>query len=389
MKKKKSVLLASMICLALQTGNALAAIPTQITPGTYDEYKEFGGETKDDQVQISIEGEYIFKNGATIVNTDNSDKNSIPKDIINNTITNKDITITVGNEAEKTKLELISQAKPDDHSAPDSWFDIKNNIITNKNGGNTNINLINSDIIFNGVYDAAVNADKINIQGDGNSNIYILGDMNTGLELTNAKNGESNIKGINDLKIISNKDYSLSSGAVQAIQLMRNNTLNLEVKNLQIGNINDVKTLNFGTGLYISGGNLKINADNINIGSVTNGIYAFGKNSNVDIDTNKEFSVNAIDGLGISMAFGANVDIKAESITINGIGPDNQEDGKAVGQGIYDACGILNLEAQNDINITGAATGVELGSITLGNGDLNYQNEEIGERQILFLKKEI
>ena len=134
MKKKKSVLLASMICLALQTGNALAATPTPITPGTYDEYKEFGGETKDDQVEISIEGEYIFKNGATIVNTDNSDKNSIPKDIINNTITNKDITITVGNEAEKTKLELISQAKPDDHSAPDSWFDIKNNGSVTTNG---------------------------------------------------------------------------------------------------------------------------------------------------------------------------------------------------------------------------------------------------------------
>ena len=358
MKKKKSVLLASMICLALQTGNALAATQ-QITPGTYDEYQELGGETKDDQVQISEKGEYIFKNGATIVN---SDKNGRPTDIISNTNTNKDITITVGNETEKTKLELISQAKPDDHSAPDSWFDIKNNIITNKNGGNTNINLINSDIIFNGVYDAAVNADKINIQGDGNSNIYILGDMNNGLELTNKENGESNIKGINDLKIISNKDYSLSSGAVQAIQLMRNNTLNLEVKNLQIGNINDVKTLNFGTGLYVSGGNLKINADNINIGSVTNGIYAFGKNSNVDIDTNKEFSINAIDGLGISMMLGSNVDIKAESITINGIGPDNQEDGKALGQGIYDACGILNLKAKNDINIFGAAVGVELGA---------------------------
>lgn len=359
MKKKKSVLLASMICLALQTGNALAATPTPITPGTYDEYQELGGETKDDQVQISEKGEYIFKNGATIVN---SDKNGRPTDIISNTNTNKDITITVGNEAEKTKLELISQAKPDDHSDPGSWFNIKNNIITNENGGNTNINLINSDIIFNGVYNAAVNADKINIQGDGNSNIYILGDMNTGLELTNAKNGESNIKGINDLKIISNKDYSLSIGAVQALQLMNGNTLNLEVKNLQIGNINDVKTLNFGTGLYVSGGNLKINADNINIGSVTNGIYAFGKNSNVDIDTNKEFSINAIDGLGISMMLGSNVDIKAESITINGIGPDNQEDGKALGQGIYDACGILNLKAKNDINIFGAAVGVELGA---------------------------
>lgn len=325
-KQKQAILLAAMVTLALQTGNALAA-PQQITPGTYDEYQEFGGETKGEQVQISEKGEYIFKNGAIIVN---SDIDGTPINIVNNINKNKDITITVGNNEEKKKLELISQRKPDDHSTPGSWFNIKNNIITNK-GGNTNINLINSDIIFNGVYDAAVNADKINIQGDGKSNIYILGDMNTGLELTEKENGISNINGINDLKIISNKDYSLSSGAVQAIQLMRNNTLNLEVKNLQIGNINDVKTLNFGTGLSISSGNLKINADNINIGSVTNGIYAFGKNSNVDIDTNKEFSVNAIDGLGISMAFGANVDIKAESITINGIGPDNQEDGKAVG----------------------------------------------------------
>ena len=171
MKKKKSVLLASMICLALQTGNALAA--TQIDPGTYDEYQELGGETKDKQVQISEEGEYVFKNGATIVN---SDKNGRPTDIISNTNTNKDITITVGNEAEKTKLELISQGKPDDHSSLTSWREVANNIITN-NGGNTNINLTNTDLIFDGVYDAAVSADKINIQGDGKSNIYILGEI--------------------------------------------------------------------------------------------------------------------------------------------------------------------------------------------------------------------
>lgn len=371
MKKKKSVLLASMICLALQTGNALAA--NQIAPGTYDEYQELGGNTKNEQVQISTEGEYSFKEGAIIVN---SNINGRPEDIIYNTTTGKDININIGNNEKMTKLELISQGKPDDHSSSTSWYDVKNNIITNNKGGNTNINLINSDIIFNGVYDAAVNADKINIQGDGNSNIYILGDMNNGLELTNDGNGESNIKGINNLIIVSNKDYSKSIGAVQAIQLMRNNTLNLEVKNLQIGNINDVKTLNFGTGLSISSGNLKINADNINIGSVKTGISASSENSNVDIDTNKEFSINAIDGFGISMMLGANVDIKAESITINGIGPDNQEDGSAVGQGIYDACGILNLEAKNDINIFGSATGVELGSITLGKGDLNYQNEE-------------
>lgn len=366
MKKKKSVLLASMICLALQTGNALAATQ-QIDPGTYDEYREFGGETKDEQVQILEEGEYVFKNGATIVN---SDKNGRPKDIISNN-NNKDITITVGNEAEKTKLELISQGKPDDHSSPTSWRKVKNNIITNK-GGNTNINLTNTDLIFDGVYNAAVNADKINIQGDGNSNIYILGDMNTGLDLTNEENGISNIKGINDLKIISNK----SGGANQALYLMSGNTLNLEVKNLQIGNINDVKTLNFGTGLNAFSGNLKINADNINIGSVKTGIDAFSRNSNVDIDVNKEFSINAIDGLGISMMLGSNVDIKAESITINGIGPDNQEDGKALGQGIYDACGILNLKAKNDINIFGSAVGVELGSMSLAKGDLIYPNEE-------------
>lgn len=199
--------------------------------------------------------------------------------------------------------------------------------------------------------------------------------MNTGLDLTNKENEEngiSNIKGINDLKIISNK----SGGANQALYLMSGNTLNLEVKNLQIGNINDVKTLNFGTGLNAFSGNLKINADNINIGSVKTGIDAFSRNSNVDIDVNKEFSINAIDGLGISMMLGSNVDIKAESITINGIGPDNQEDGKALGQGIFDACGILNLKAKNDINIFGSAVGVELGSMGLGKGDLNYPNEE-------------
>ena len=112
-KQKQAILLAAMVTLALQTENGLAA-PQQITPGTYDEYQELGGETKDDQVQISEKGEYIFKNGATIVN---SDKNGRPTDIISNTNTNKDITITVGNETEKTKLELISQGKPDDHSS--------------------------------------------------------------------------------------------------------------------------------------------------------------------------------------------------------------------------------------------------------------------------------
>ena len=364
-KQKQAILLAAMVTLALQTGNALAA-PQQITPDTYDEYQEFGGNTKDKQVQILEEGEYVFKNGATIVN---SDKNGRPKDIISNN-NNKDITITVGNEAEKTKLELISQGKPDDHSSPTSWRKVENNIITNK-GGNTNINLTNTDLIFDGVYNAAVNADKINIQGDGNSNIYILGDMNTGLELTNVESGISNINGINDLKIISNK-----GGAVQALQLMWGNTLNLEVKNLQIGNINDVKTLNFGTGLYISSGNLKINADNINIGSVTDGIYAYGRNSNVDIDVNKEFNINAIDGSGIFMSMGANVDIEADSITINGIGPDKQVDGEALGQGIHNACGILNLKAKNDINIFGSALGIELGSIQNNAGDLIIPGEE-------------
>lgn len=371
MKKKKSVLLASMICLALQTGNALAATQ-QITPGTYDEYQELGGETKDDQVQISEKGEYIFKNGATIVN---SDKNGRPTDIISNTNTNKDITITVGNETEKTKLELISQGKPDDHSSSISWDKVKNNIITNK-GGNTNINLINSDIIFNGVYDAAVNADKINIQGDGNSNIYILGDMNNGLELTNKENGESNIKGINDLKIISNKDYSLSKGAVQALQLMWGNTLNLEVKNFQIGNINDFQNINFGRGITVSNGKLNLKADTVNINSANIGIDAGNRLSKIDINTNKEFNVNAINGSGINIGMGGNVSIKADNIAINGIGPDSQEDESAIGQGIYSASGILNLEATQDINITGAATGVELGSQALFRGDLTNPGEE-------------
>ena len=59
-KQKQAILLAAMVTLALQTENGLAA--TQITPDTYDEYQELGGETKGEQVQISKEGEYIFKN---------------------------------------------------------------------------------------------------------------------------------------------------------------------------------------------------------------------------------------------------------------------------------------------------------------------------------------
>ena len=349
MKKKKSVLLASMICLALQTGTVYAATQ-QLSPNTYEDYQELGGDKKTEQVQINEEGTYNFKNGVTITNTD---RDGNPTPIIKNS--NKNIIINV----ENNDLNLISQGKIDDHSSSSSWYNTKNNIIENKGDGNTTINLTNSNIIFDGVYDAAVTGDNINIQGDGNSDVYILGDMNIGLELTGRNNKISNITGIKDFKIISNKDYSLSpNGSIHAIQIF-GNTLNLDVKNFQIGNINDFKNINFNSAIDIAGGNLHLKADKVNINSVKYGISNMV--GYVDITTNKEFNINTIDGVGIYDLLGNGININADNITINGIGPDNQEDGSAIGQGIY-ATGQLNLNAKNDITITGDALGVELGA---------------------------
>ena len=102
---KKKTLLATLVMLSILNGNVFAE---SVKPDNYDDFFE-KNVTGENQVQISKNGNYTFKNGASIINTD-LEKDDGAQAIIHHSGTNKDninkITINVGNNEKRSKFIL-------------------------------------------------------------------------------------------------------------------------------------------------------------------------------------------------------------------------------------------------------------------------------------------
>lgn len=206
---KKKTLLATVVTLSLLQSNVYAG---KIAPGTYEDEFEYVHSPNDWSYTINTPGEYNFKGGLVLERDTTKFSSGTNTAFIGLTGTATDsdkiITITVGNSevgSNRAKLDLTNIAGSNT---------LKKNII--HVGGNVddysnilNINLKNADMYIDGKYYGAIVVDniqtnystngRININGDGSSDLIIGGDMTKGVYVHG--NGYLNIKGIDDFII--------------------------------------------------------------------------------------------------------------------------------------------------------------------------------------------
>lgn len=162
----------------------------------------------------------------------------------------------------------------------------------------------------------------------------------------NARDSNITINAKNtDFKILGNENKV----GGEAIDVGKNTSLKIETNNFYIG---EQKNSNeqFYSGIDLvsgDGSNITIKAENnFNIDSTNYGISSLGSGNSV-------------------------IDINGNSIYIKGVGLDNQEDAIAVGQAIVNHLGEINLTAQDNISLIGAATAVELTGTSIREGAKN------------------
>lgn len=162
----------------------------------------------------------------------------------------------------------------------------------------------------------------------------------------NARDSNITINAKNtDFKILGNENKV----GGEAIDVGKNTSLKIETNNFYIGEQkNSNEQFYSGIDLVSSGGsNITIKAENnFNIDSTNYGISSLGSGNSV-------------------------IDINGNSIYIKGVGLDNQEDATAVGQAIINHLGEINLTAQDNISLIGAATAVELTGTSIREGSKN------------------
>ena len=131
---------------------------------------------------------------------------------------------------------------------------------------------------------------------------------------------------------------------------------------------------------------LEIGSNNFYIGnqkessSFKQGIYFYQSDekaiSSIKIDVKNNFVIDGTETSIWSNARGKNsiIDINANTIYLNGVGPENQEDASAVGTAIFHSLGCINLNAKNDINITAAATAINFAGASQKEKDICNMN---------------
>lgn len=341
MKRKKKILLETAIILALSAGYAHAGI----NPGVHDEFQKV--ENEGDKAIISESGEYTFTNGAELT----SDYNATLKLGTISPSANGELTINIGNNYNKSDFKIIS-----DSSEYESGWNPRNSAgIKLNSGSSVTINVQNANIELNGsCYSSGIamakNSDFILI-GDGKTDLKIAGDVMKGIDGITATDSQVSISGINNFSISSTKE--------------------LDTTQIGYGNINAIR--GGSAAISIESNNFTIGDENSKIVQFASGISS--SSEDIFIKANNNFKINSVE-TGINMFNGGNIKVEADTISINGMGADNQEDGYAVGQGIYQGAGYLSLNAKNDINISGPAEGVEFSGTGSNEGDLNFEGEE-------------
>lgn len=356
---KKKTLLATVVTLSLLQSNVYAG---KIAPGTYEDEFEYVHSPNDWSYTINTPGEYNFKGGLVLERDTTKFSSSTNTAFIGLTGTATDsdkiITITVGNSevgSNRAKLDLTNIAGSNT---------LKKNII--HVGGNVddysnilNINLKNADMYIDGKYYGAIVVDniqtnystngRININGDGSSDLIIGGDMTKGVYVHG--NGYLNIKGIDDFIIFND-----------ALEKKYNNG-NLLLSTMKQYVAIDAYTVN---GAEIETKNLIITGDNLNEGEQA--FYAGIMTGKESLPDNAKLNIDAKDIIKIdSVAYGIynsgdgrysadNIYIKANAIIDDKYwaGP------RYIGGEAVHTKGILNLTANNDMFLMGEVDGLNI-----------------------------
>lgn len=336
---KKKQMLATLVMLSLLQGSVYAETAETIEPKVYDDIVEIS--TENGQPVISKAGVYTFDGGLKI----NSEYGNIQNNtaIISNTGNNGVITLNVGNDNKKVELKLNTNS-----NKTDLWNETTNDIIRVNGSNITNINLKNTDMILNGEnFDTAIRMDernnnaKLNIKGDGNSNLSISGGMLVGIDLW--YDGELTIDGINDFQIKKSTELDTSqvgSGNISAIRVNTNSVLDMNVNNFIISADNNIDKSVFYAGIFtgtsLSNSTFKLNANN---DVVINSVY-----------------------FGIDNA--SYVNIMANNISINSLGLLRENDDElyyALGEAVI-SDGYLKMNARNNIQLFSDVSALDLGA---------------------------
>lgn len=377
--RKKSAL-ATLVMLSLLNGNVFAE---SIKPYNYDDFfeKNVIGEN---QVQISENGNYTFKNGASITNTDldtNTDLENYDgaQAIIHHSGTENNInkiTINVGNDKNHSKFilkgvsseNILQKYIINKPIGSNVLFSLNNNIINAYDYSETNINAKNTDICLTGTFMNGISSDeeyyldgdvynhdiKFTVDGNNSTNFYICGNMFTGIYAGDSS--EYNFDNLNNFSIINMHQPT----KVQSNQ----------------------------SGIYLrSEAQMDIDADNLYIGGVVNGsdetvfgsAFRVANGSKLNVSVNDEFTLTS-SKIGIeNTASYAYINAGTVNIYATGNDADTYTRYGAIMQG----SGYLNLKAINNINLSGADFGLKFNNESPQfSSSLEHDESVLGEAEV-------
>ena len=375
---KKKTLLATLVMLSILNGNVFAE---SVKPDNYDDFFE-KNVTGENQVQISENGNYTFKNGASITNTD-LENDEGAQAIIHHSGTNKDniskITINVGNNEKRSQFILkgVSSEKIlndcvdakgiiDDNKGS-LLFTKNNNIINAYDYSQTTINTKNTDIWLTGTFINGIASDdkyyatgmeytkniKFNVKGNNSTNFNIYGNMFTGINAGDC--GKYSFNNLNDFNIVNTyKPQKVNSNQV-GIWLRSDTQVKIGADNFYIGGANGSDETVFGSAFRVANG------------------------SKLNVSVNDKFTLTS-SKIGIQNA-ASYAYINADTVNIYATGDDAYTSYGAVLQG----GGYLNLKAINNINLSGSGVGLRFNNDRLSfstNGSVEYDKNVLGEAEV-------
>ena len=353
---KKKTLLATLVMLSILNGNVFAE---SIRPDNYDDFfeKNVIGEN---QVQISENGNYTFKNGASITNTDINNKDGAQAIISHEGTIGKisEITINVGNNEKRSQFILkgVSSEKIlndcvdakgiiDDNKGL-LLFTKNNNIINAYDYSQTTINTKNTDIWLTGTFINGIASDdkyyatgreytnniKFNVEGNNSTNFNIYGNMFTGINAGDC--GKYSFNNLNDFNIVNTyKPQKVNSNQV-GIWLRSDTQVNIDADNLYIGGVNGSDETVFGSAFRVA------------------------NDSKLNVSVNDEFTLTS-SKIGIENAAYAYINAGTVNIYATGDVYEAADDDSPRYGAIMQGSGYLNLKAINNINLSGAEFGLK------------------------------
>ena len=349
---KKKTLLATLVMLSILNGNVFAE---SVKPGNYDDFFENG----ENQVQISENGNYTFKNGASITNTDINNKKDGAQAIISHEGTIgkiSKITINVGNNEKRSRFilkgvssENILQEninKDNQTSGTGALFTLNNNIINAYDYSETNINAQNTDIWLTGTFMNGISSDesynfqgkvythdiKFTVDGNNSTNFNIYGNMFTGINA--GDNGKYNFDNLNNFNIINTYQPTKVQSNQTGIWLRCDTQVNIDADNLYIGGANGSDETVFGSAFRVANG------------------------SKLNVSVNDKFTLTS-SKIGIENAAYAYINAGTVNIYATGDVYEAADDDSPRYGAIMQGSGYLNLKAINNINLSGAEFGLK------------------------------